>query len=136
MHTALMTPQLPQLLSQLILIRPSRGSSATPLGGTPANWNQRTRQRVDLCCTRCCRSLPLEIRDASANVVYAIGRSLELTAPLHISDTSTSTTVPFGVKVLVGQWDGAKLPYISFLYVPDTLQSATLSLAREFDPPC
>ena len=61
----------------------------------------------------------METRDASPNVVYAIGYSSERTVQLHIFDTSTWTIVPSGAKALVGETDGAMLSYTSPLGVPD-----------------
>ena len=133
-----MTPRPPYLASHITLIPLSKNNSSTLHGDMPASWNRRTQTPVDRCSTGCWRSAPKGIKDAFPSAAYVMEHSPEQTVQLHISDTSTWTTVPTGAKVLVGQRDGASLSHVYFMDISDIscMQPATFLLARELDATC
>ena len=69
------------------------------------------------------------IRDPP-NAVYAIECLPERTVQLHIFDTSTWIIVPSGAEVLVGQWGGTRISYVSFLGLPDAPPASSVSIRK------
>ena len=128
MRVSPMILRLSHLLFHVILIWWSWNSFATPPGGMLTNWNRKTLRLADLCFSHCWRSAPVEIREPCA--VYAIGYLPDGIAQLHIFDASTWTIVPSGAEVPVGQRDGTRIQYVSFLGLPDASLASNVSIRK------